>query len=147
MPSFSQVRDAAITALKGALPEGARCEAFEGELTTESVALKRLSRAGAVLVACLGAVNTAEEHSLDRTMRLALGAFCVSTNAAGAGAREADSLPLVQAVIRTVHGAVYGLAGVAPGRVLSVDNMFSADLEKRNITAWGVTWEHHITFE
>lgn len=147
MPSFAEVRDAAIAALQAAAPPGTRCEAFEGELSVESVALKRLTRAGAVLVSCIGAVNTAGEHSLDCTMRLTLGAFCISQNAGGAGAREADALPLVQTVLRTVHGAHYGLPGVAPGHVLQVENMYAAELEKHKITAWALTWEHHITFE
>lgn len=147
MPSFAQVRDAAIAALKQSLPKGTRCEPFEGGLNPESVALKRLSRSGAVLVTCIGAVNTSEADTLDCTMQLALGAFCISQSAAGAAGREADALPLAQTVSRLVHGSSFDLAGVTPGRLLGVENQFTVELEKQSITAWAVTWEHHIVFE
>ena len=146
MPSFAEIRDAAIATLKPLLPQGTRCEAFEGELTLEGVALKRLNRAGAVLVTCIGAANTSGENSLDCSMRLGLGAFCISKNAGGAKGREEDALPLAQVVVRGVHGAQFGLAGVAPGKVLQVDNMFTAEFEKHGITVWAVTWEHHMVF-
>ena len=147
MPSMISVRDAAIAAIAAVLPK-ARCNPFEGTFSAEGIALKRLSRAGTVLVGCLGAVNTAEETSLDLTMCLTLGAFCVSQNAAGLAAREADALPLAQEVVLLVHGATFGLPHVGPGRVIGLENQFAISLEKdmdaKGISVWAVTWEHQI---
>jgi hypothetical protein len=149
MPGMIEVRDAAVAAIAAALP-GTRCAAFDGSLTVEGIALKRLSKAGAVFVACLGAVNTAGENSLDLTMSLALGSFCISQNAAGRAGREADALPLAQAVVGLVHGSTFGLAGVGPGRVAEVDNELTVALEKdldmKGISVWVVTWSHQIIF-
>lgn len=149
MPGMLAVRDAAVTALAAALPK-TRCGTFEGSFTAEGIALKRLSKAGAVLVACLGAVNASEETTLDLSMRLTMGAFCLSQNAAGRADREADALPLAQQVVMLAHGATFGLAGVGPGRVLSLENQFAVALEKdldaKGISVWAVTWEHQILF-
>ena len=146
MARLEQIRDAAVAHIKGTLPPSARCEAFAGELTSESVALKRLTRAGTVLVACVGMTSTAEEGSLDLRMRAQFGAFCLVRDVRSDGQGEADVLPMAQRIGLLVHGASFGLAGVGPGRLLALDNCFTAEWEKEGITAWAVTWEHDIHF-
>ena len=146
MARLEQIRDAAVIHIRGAIPKQARCEAFSGELTPESVALKRLTRAGAVLVTCVGMASTAEEGSLDLRMRAQFGAFCLARNTKSAEGGESDVLPLAQTIGLLVHGASFDLAGVGPGRLLALDNCFTAEWEKEGITAWAVTWEHDIHF-
>ena len=124
MPSLTEVRDAAVALLRTVHPDISRVEAFSGEITLDAVAGKGLPPGVSVLVAAL----------------------VVSNNVAGAEYAEQDALDVAEKTALAVHGATFGLPGVSPAVVRSLEAVTDEELAGNGICVWSVVWRQSLVF-
>ena len=146
MPSLTEVRDAAVALLRTVHPDISRVEAFSGEITLGAVAGKGLPPGVSVLVAAVAADNDALGNSLDFDVVATFGALIVSNNVAGAEYAEKDALAVAVKTALAVHGATFGLPGVSPAVVRSLEAVTDEELAGNGICVWSVVWRQSLVF-
>ena len=146
MPSLTEVRDAAVALLRTVHPDISRVEAFSGEITLDAVAGKGLPPGVSVLVAAVAADNDAQGDSLDFDVMGTFGALVVSNNVAGAEYAEQDALHVAEKTALAVHGATFGLPGVSPAVVRSLEAVTDEELAGNGICVWSVVWRQSLVF-
>ena len=136
-----EIQQAAVVALKTALPDLATCAAYAGEFSGGE--LQRSSVVSpAVLVACLGGARDGDvdDGSVDWLFRFA--AYCMTRSSAGRGRRADDALELAWSAVTALDAQRFGLTGVWPAKVVRVDNLYAEAFDKASVALWAVTWEH-----
>lgn len=146
MPSFTQIRDKAVALLRATFPDLGRVEAFSGELDLGTVSGKTLPAGVSVLVATVGGNNSAVENSLDFTMRGTFGVLIIANNVSSLEAGEAEALAVAEKAALALHGATFGLPGVSPAKVFSIDAVHDEELTGRGLTVWSVVWRQRLVF-
>lgn len=146
MPSLTAIRDAAVARLQAAFPDLPRVEAFSGEITLDAVAGKSLPPGVSVLVAAVGADNGAPDNSLDFDVMGTFGVLVVSNNMAGAEGAEADALAVAEKAALAIHGAMFGLPGVSPAVVKSLEAVADEELAAQGLCVWAVLWRQSLAF-
>lgn len=150
MPTLTEIRNAACTLLTSVLPEASRVEAFVGPVDMGSIASRNIVHGdkGLLFVAVGEAVNAADPKTLDLDMAGVFAVLAIARNAARPTKTEDASLMLAQKAALALHGATFGLAGVSPARVTSIEPLEHDDekLTKIGIRVWCVTWEQRIVF-
>ena len=144
MPSLTQIRDAAVKALRAVCPEAKRVEGFSGELDLDAAKDKALPPGISILVAVLDAENVAPDLCLDL-----LGTFAVLVvvrDQRGNEAREARALAVAELATITLHGNKFGFLDVSPGFVVSLAPVAGEELDKAGLAAWTVVWRQAFTF-
>ena len=143
MPSLTEVRDAAIAALKTALP-GVRVDGVSGGAEAAAVLKKSLGTA-TVLVTALGAQNAADPRSFDFDVYGQFAALIVIYGRRDQTAREKDGLIVVEQTAQALHGQTFGLFDVGRVRVLSLGPLEDEELENNGAWVWAVTWGQPLT--
>ena len=119
---------------------------FSGEITLDAVAGKGLPPGVSVLVAAVAADNDAQGDSLDFDVMGTFGALVVSNNVAGAEYAEQDALDVSEKTALAVHGATFGLPGVSPAVVRSLEAVTDEELAGNGICVWSVVWRQSLVF-
>ena len=99
-----------------------------------------------VLVAAVAADNDAQGDSLDFDVMGTFGALVVSNNVAGAEYAEQDALDVAEKTALAVHGATFGLPGVSPAVVRSLEAVTDEELAGNGICVWSVVWRQSLVF-
>ena len=146
MPTFTEIRDAAVELLRTAFPDLNRVEAFSGEVSLEALTGKTLPAGVSVLVAAIGGDNSAPQDSLDFDMLGAFGVLVISNNVASAEDGEAEALAVAEKVALMLHCANFGLPGVSPARVLEIEPVHDDGLFGAGVTVWSVLWRQNLVF-
>ena len=143
MPSLTEVRDAAIAALKSAVPE-VRVDSVSGGAEAAAV-LKKTLGTTTILVTALGAQNAADPRSLDFDVYGQFAALVVIYGRRDQAAREKGGLAAVEPAAQALHGHTFGLVDLGPARVLSLGPLEDAELENNGAWVWAVTWGQPLT--
>ena len=135
-----EIQQAAVAALKAALPKLATCAAYAGELSGGE--FQRVSvPTPAVMTACLGGTRgeDVDDGSVDWLYRFV--AYCMTRSAAGRGHRADEALGLAWSVVPAIDGSRFGLPGVWPAKVTRIDNLYAEGWDKASVALWAVIWE------
>ncbi len=143
MPSLTEVRDAAIAALKSAVPE-VRVDSVSGGAEAAAV-LKKTLGTTTILVTALGAQNAADPRSLDFDVYGQFAALVVIYGRRDQTVREKDGLAVVECAARALHGQTFNLDDTGPARVLSLGPLEDDELDEKGAWVWAVTWGQPLT--
>jgi len=150
MPLLTDIRDAACALLTTACPSAARVEGFAGPIDMDGIARRNVQYAdkGLLFVAIGDAANAAAPGSLDFDMAGSFAVLAIARNAARPTKNEDTALVLAQTAARALHGATFGLAGVSPARVTTLEPLEHDDekLAASGIRVWMLTWEQRFVF-
>ena len=146
MPNFTEIRDAAVALLRTRFPDLVRVEAFSGELSIDALSIKALPAGVSVLAAAIGGDNSAPAESLAFEMLGSFGVMVVSNNVQSREAGEAEALAVAEKAALALHGATFGLPGVSPAKVFSIDAVHDEELTGRGLTVWSVVWRQRLVF-
>lgn len=143
MPSLTELRDAAVTALKTALP-GVRVDSVSGGADAAAVLKKTLGTA-TVLVTAVGAQNVADPASCDFDVCGQFAALVVIYGRKDQLTREKDGLVVVEQAAQALHGKTFGLFDTGRARVQSLGPLEDEELEDKGAWVWAIVWEQLLT--
>ncbi|HJB65189.1 MAG TPA: hypothetical protein H9768_02750 [Candidatus Mailhella merdavium] len=146
MPGLTETRDAAVSLLRKTFPELCRVEAFSGELNMDEAARRSFPPGISLLVAVVAAENDAPADSLVFSVMGTFGALVISNSAAGAEHAEGDALSAAERAALSLHGATYGLEGVSPARVESLEACQDGELAENGLCVWAIIWKQALVF-
>jgi len=134
------MQQAAVAAIKAAVPGILTCAAYAGEFSGGD--LQRASvQSPAVLVACLGCARGGDVDCGDVDWLCRFTAYCMVRSSANRGDRADGALALAWKIVPAVDASRFGLTGVWPAKVTRIDNLYAADWDKASVALWAVTWE------
>jgi len=135
-----EIQQAAVAAIKTALPQLATCAAYAGEFSGGD--LQRASvQSPAVLVACLSCTRSGDVDCGDVDWLCRYTAYCMARSSANRLDRADSALALAWSVVPALDGLRFGLTGVLPAKVTRVDNLYAENWDKASVALWAVTWE------
>lgn len=146
MPGLTETRDAAVSLLRAAFPELCRVEAFSGELNMDEAARRSFPPGISLLAAVVSAENDAPADSLAFSVMGTFGALVISNSAAGAEHAEGDALAAAERAALILHGATFGLEGVSPARVESLEAFQDEELAESGLCVWAIIWKQALVF-
>ena len=94
----------------------------------------------------VAAENDAPADSLVFSVMGTFGALVISNSAAGAEHAEGDALSAAERAALSLHGATYGLEGVSPARVESLEACQDGELAENGLCVWAIIWKQALVF-
>ncbi len=143
MPTPTQTQQAAVAALKQALPGLRTCEVYAGEFSGGELSRGSLA-APAVLVACLGATRGDEHGSGEYDFVARFAAYCLTRHAGSRAQRGVLAQELAEGVLAALEGSRFGLRGLSAAKVTRLDNLYGEAFDKAGVALWAVSWEQRI---
>ena len=141
--SLLDVRTAIVTGLKAALPAGVYVEGHRGRFDSATEIQRFAVKAPAVLVACVGV--PVQEPGAGLLILPARWVVFVITRDQPGTPRDAGALALVEAILLTVSGNIWGRTDVAEPVQLDARNLYSGAIDKLGIALWGITFDQTVT--
>lgn len=135
-------RDAAIKAIKTALPHLRECEAHPGRFNLDE--LKRfLTKAPSVRVACLGIGRFEREASGMIDCDVQFAAF-VLTDGSVRLPGGAAAVNIITALVPLIDRNDWGLENVGAAVVTRAENLYGGDLDNKGVALWALTWTQTV---
>jgi len=142
--TLTGLQQAAVDAIKAAIPTLAQCEIYGGQFSGQPGSRVAI-HAPAVLITILGCKPVSDpgiEGQMDMQCRFA--AYVLAQNNRSRDQREGACIDLVESVSLLIHNNNFGLPMVGLAALVQMQGMTNASADDAGFSLWSVTWDQDI---
>ncbi len=143
--TLDPVQDAVLSAARAALPELRVCKPYEGEFGPEGPTKGVVSTPGFFLAAVEAPPADVQPGDGRLALEVRWQMYCLARNARGSAERGRDAMALAARWAQVVQHNAWGMAHqVEQAELEQVQNLYTADLDKKGFAMWVVTWRQVV---